>query len=61
MKIITLLVLLGVAAFSALGFVATFEPMDGGTRIVWRAVYAVAFTVSLATAAWTLRRGRRSG
>jgi hypothetical protein len=61
MKIITLLVLLGVAAFSVLGFAATFEPMDAGTRIAWRAVYAAAFTVSLAVVAWTLRRGRRSG
>jgi hypothetical protein len=39
-KLLTVLVLLAVAGFSAFGFLATYEPLPPATQWMWRAVYA---------------------
>lgn len=61
MRILLVLVLLGVAAFSVFGFLATYEPLERSTQLTWRIVYGTTLAASVAGVAWTLLRGKRSG
>lgn len=45
MKVLLALVLLAFTAFCSLGFLATYEPVDGA--LAWRAGYGIAIIVSL--------------
>ncbi len=51
--------LMTVAAFCAFGFVATFEPIERGLQIMWRALYTTGALASLAGVGWVLTSGRR--
>lgn len=46
-RLLTAIILLGVAAFCAFGFLATFEPLPPATQWTWRAIYAAAGLASL--------------
>ena len=58
MRPIFLLMLLGLAAFCAFGFAATFEPIEGSQPILWRVAYGVIGMTSFAYVARTLIKGR---
>lgn len=59
MKPILILVLLGVVAFCAFGFLATFEPIEQGQQLMWRAAYGVVGVASIACMAWALAKGEQ--
>lgn len=56
MKILSALALLGVAALSAVGFLATFEPTPDA--LVWRCGYGFVTVACLAAAVLLLRGDR---
>jgi hypothetical protein len=59
MRILLALVLLAFTAFCSLGFLATYEPVDGA--LAWRAGYGIAIIVSLYGVLRLLRgRGQES-
>ena len=58
MKPILILVLLGLAAFCAFGFVATFEPIERDVQLAWRTAYGVVGLAALAGMALLLVQGR---
>ena len=59
MRAVVVLAFLAIAAFCALGFVATFEPMEEGRQLGWRIGYGVVGLLCLARAFYWLRRGKR--
>ena len=60
MRILLTLILLCVVAFSAFGFMATYEPMDDGSHLTWRIGYGIAIVASLFGVVRALRKGSRS-
>lgn len=52
MKAILTLAFLGALAFSVVGFLATFEPLDEGQQVLWRVLYGL---VAAASAGGLLR------
>lgn len=60
MRPVLLVVLLGIAAFCAFGFAATFEPMEASQQLVWRSGYGVIGLASIAGMVWILTKNRRA-
>ena len=59
MRIIVPLCLLTLAAFCVFGFLATYEPMEGGA-LAWRVGYGVAIVTCTCAALRLLWKGSRS-
>lgn len=59
MRVIIVLLLLCVVAFSAFGFMASYEPIDDGSHLTWRIGYGIAIVASLFGVVRTLRKGGR--
>jgi len=59
MRAVVVLVFLAIAAFCAIGFAATFEPMEDGSPWAWRVGYGAVGLLCLARALYWLRGGRR--
>ena len=59
-RIVVVVLLLAVVAFCAVGFLATFEPLDRKTQLAWRIGYGVASVLGVA-ALVRLARPRRLG
>lgn len=58
MKAAAVVLLFVVLAFCAFGFLATLEPMEGGSPLNWRIAYGGAGAASIVLLVWLLRRGR---
>jgi len=52
------LTLAALTAFCALGFVATFEPMDRSVQILWCLIYAVLAAALLGIMVFLFRRSK---
>lgn len=59
MRWIAVLVLLAIAGFCVVGFMATFEPMEGRSPWGWRIGYGVVGILCLARASYWLRGPKR--
>ena len=60
MRFVPVIVLLGILAFSAFGFLATFEPLEREQQVFWRSIYGVCFAASLGGLVWVFRKDRTS-
>ena len=60
MRSLFLIVLLGITAFCAFGFAASFEPIEQGQQLLWRVTYGIGGLGSMAWGAWALAKGRRN-
>ncbi|MFT4515929.1 MAG: hypothetical protein ACI89X_002341 [Planctomycetota bacterium] len=60
MKFTLLLMLIGIAAFCAFGFAATFEPMERSQQLMWRTASGIVGVASIACVVWALVKGRRA-
>lgn len=59
MRAIVVLVLLAIIAFCAIGFAATFEPMETRSPLAWRVGYGAVGLLCLARAMYWIRGPRR--
>ena len=55
MRLLVILLSLVLGAFCAIGLLATAEPLDADTRLLWRLVYGLGLAASL----WMLVRALR--
>jgi hypothetical protein len=60
MKSILLVILLGIAAFCAFGFAATFEPLERSQRLMWRTAYGIIGVAATGGVVWALVKRRRT-
>ena len=60
MRWVVVLTSLGVLAFCGVGFLATFEPLERGSQLLWRSLYVAGIAASMTTLAFALSR-RGSG
>jgi hypothetical protein len=58
-RIAALMLLLTVAGFCIFGFLATFEPVDRSTQVLWRIIYGAVILACLAQALWLVRRKKK--
>lgn len=57
MKVVLSILLLGILAFCAFGFLSTFEPLESEQQILWRSIYGACVVASLGGLVWVLKRG----
>ncbi len=58
-RILVVLLALLVAGFCVFGFMATFEPLEGKTPLILRAVYLLGFLCSLGGLLYQVRKWTR--